>query len=99
MPDIRLDRGHAAGFGSVVWWSMGKARRSRSQLFPGKEDVWARALLRTKLTYALQNLSAARESGKPEGLRDVAFFDDVPRVDLLLKYGRKRTERLAALPL
>jgi hypothetical protein len=44
-------------------------------------------LLLRKLTYAIHKLKGSAKVGKLEGLCDVVFLDDVPPVDLLLKYG------------
>ena len=54
---------------------------------PGKEDVWVVALLLSKLTHAIHKPEGSAKVRKLEGPRDVVFFDDVPLVDLLLKYG------------
>src|SRR6266849_10704807 len=58
---------------------------------PGKEDVWVMPLLLSKLTYAIHKLEGSAKVGKLEGLRDVMFFDAVPPIDLLLKYGEVLT--------
>jgi len=58
---------------------------------PGKEDVWVVPLLLGKLTNAIYKLEGSAKVRKLEGLRDVMFFDDVPPVDLLLKYGEVLT--------
>jgi hypothetical protein len=54
---------------------------------PSKKDVWVVALLLGELTYAIYKLESSAKVGKPEDLGDVVFFDDVPLIDLLLKYG------------
>ena len=54
---------------------------------PGKKDVWVVPLLLRKLTYSIHKLEGSAKVGKLEGLRDVVFLDDVPPVDLLLKFG------------
>ena len=48
-------------------------------------------LLLCKLAYAVYELEGFAKVGKLEGLRDVVFFDDVPPIDLLLKYGELLT--------
>ncbi len=53
---------------------------------PGKEDVWVVRLLLRKLTYAIYKPKGSAKIGKLEGPRDVVFVDDVPPIDLLLKY-------------
>jgi hypothetical protein len=58
---------------------------------PGKEDVRVVSLLLGKLTYAIYKREGSAKVRKLEGLRDVMFFDDVPRIDLLLKYGELLT--------
>ncbi len=55
---------------------------------PGKKDVWVVPLLLGKLTYAIYKPEGSAKVGKLKGLRDVMFFDDVPPIDLLLKYGK-----------
>ena len=55
--------------------------------FPGKRDVWVMPLFRSKFTYAIYKPAGFAKVGKLEGLRDVVFFDDVPPIDLLLKWG------------
>ncbi len=54
---------------------------------PGKRDVWVVSLLLCKPTHAIHKPEGSTKVGKLEGLRDVVFFDDVPLIDLLLKYG------------
>ena len=54
---------------------------------PGKEDVWVVTLLLCEFAYAGYELEGFAKVGKLEGLCDVVFLDDVPPVDLLLKYG------------
>ncbi len=54
---------------------------------PGKEDVWVVSLHLGKLPYAIYKLESSAKVRKLEGLRDVVLLDDVPPVDLLLKYG------------
>ncbi len=43
-------------------------------------------LLFRELTYPIYKLEGPAKVRKLEGLRDVVFFDDVPPIDLLLKY-------------
>jgi hypothetical protein len=65
----------------------------------GKEDVWVVPLLLGKLTYAIYKLESSAKVGKLEALRDVVLFDDVPPIDLLLKYGAIFTfERMRPSP-
>ncbi len=52
---------------------------------PGERDIWVMPLLLSKLTYAIYKPEGSAKVGKPEGLRNVMFFDDVPPLDLLLK--------------
>ena len=58
---------------------------------PGKENIRVVTLLLGKLTDAIHKLEGSAKVGKLEGLRDVVFFDDVPPLDLLLKYGEVLT--------
>jgi hypothetical protein len=65
----------------------------------GKRDIWVVSLLLSKLTHAIYEFESSAKIGRLEGLRDVMFFDDVPRIDLLLKYGEFLTlERGEPLP-
>jgi hypothetical protein len=54
--------------------------------FPRQGNVWVVPLLFRELTYAIYKLEGPAKVRKLEGLRDVVFFDDVPPIDLLLKY-------------
>ncbi len=54
---------------------------------PSKINVWVVALLLRELTYAIYKLESSAKVGKLKDLRDVVFFDNVPPIDLLLKYG------------
>lgn len=53
---------------------------------PSQENIWVVTLRFRKLTYPVYELEGCAKVGKLEGPRDVMFFDDVPSIDLLLKY-------------
>ena len=44
-------------------------------------------LLLRKLAYTVYKLERSAKVANLKSLRDVVFFDDVPSIDLLLKYG------------
>ncbi len=58
---------------------------------PGKEKVRVVPLLLRKRANAVYELEGFAKVRKPEGLRKVVFFDDVPAVHLLFEGGKLRT--------
>jgi len=58
---------------------------------PGKEEVRVVPLLLRKLAYAVYELQGFAKVWKPEGLRKVVFFDDVPAVQLFFEGGKLLT--------